>query len=334
MERGIGGVAHTPSVPQPPPKSSPLPGVLLRQGPRVAGTLGAMETTSGTADANGLTLAYEMRGSGPPLLAVMGLSGQLTDWPVGLIDMLAEQFTVITFDNRDSGLSTELAFTPPPRSAYVKAGLTRKAPSTGYLLSDMAADAVGLLDALGLDRVHLMGMSMGGMISQAVAIEYPTRVMSVTSVMSHTGDGKNGTPDPRIMLKLLRSTTPSREEAAQVLTERYRMFAGSSWDFEEHLIRAKAGVERSWRPEGTDRQLAAIQSSPDRTPDLRKLRVPTLVIHGLEDTLVRPTGGIATAEAIVGSRLLMFPDMGHDLPANRWGEIVEAIISNTRRAHA
>lgn len=291
-----------------------------------------MDVTSGTVRANGIQIAYEMRGSGPPLLAVMGLGGQLIDWPGGFIEMLAAHYTVITFDNRDIGLSTEFTGTPPPRSAYVKAQLTRKPVEAEYYLTDMAADAVGLLDALGIDQAHVMGMSMGGMISQTIAIVYPKRVLSLTSVMSNTGDNKNGTPDPKLLIKLSRATRPPAADAPQVLTEQYRMFAGSSWDFEEHLERSKASVARSYRPIGTERQLAAIQCSPDRTSELRKLRVPTLVVHGLEDTLVRPSGGIATAEAIPGSRLLMFPDMGHDIPVNRWDELVEAIRANTARA--
>lgn len=286
------------------------------------------------AQANGIDIAYEVTGDGPPLLMVMGLGGQLTDWPDGLIELLAARFTVIRFDNRDSGLSTHFTSTPPSTKALFKAQLSRKAVESEYLLTDMAADAAGLLDALNVEQTHVCGMSMGGMISQTLAIEHPDRVLSLTSVMSNTGDNKNGNIAPKLMLKLARRPEPNRDTAVDDSVEMFSMIAGSSWDREQHRLRSIESFERAWSPIGTGRQLAAIKASPDRTPLLADVTAPTLVVHGLADPLVRASGGIATARAVPGARLLMFPDMGHDLPATRWVELADAIGANADRARA
>ncbi len=279
--------------------------------------------------ANGITIEYEVRGEGEPLLLVMGLGGQLTDWPQNFVDLLASAgFKVITFDNRDQGLSTEFDWTPPSQFRVVVATLFKRPPKSGYMIADMASDAVGVLDALDVESAHVVGMSMGGMIAQSMAIHHPQRVCSLTSIMSNPGDGKNGRIAPSIMPKLAKMTTPTRESAAERSVEMFKLFSGSHYDPHEHLARTKVSVARSFRPAGTARQTAAIMASPDRTPELRQIEVPTLVIHGLMDKLVRPSGGTATAAAIPGSRLLMFPDMGHDLPQPRHQEIVDAIRRN------
>ena len=287
-----------------------------------------------SVEANGITIEYEEQGSGEPLLLVMGLAGQLSDWSPEFLDALAAHFRVIRFDNRDIGLSTEFSGTPPTDRQLAKALLLRRPIESEYRLSDMADDAAGLLDALGIDAAHVVGMSMGGMIGQTMAINHPHRVRSLTSVMSNTGDRKNGGIHRKVLRKLARRKPPTRETAAQDSVDAFRLFAGSSWDPQRHLERAQISVDRSWRPAGVARQNAAILASPDRTPDLAKVTTPTLVIHGLQDKLVKPSGGIATARAIPGSRLLMFPDMGHDLPETRRAETVEAIVTNTRRAAA
>lgn len=286
-----------------------------------------------TAQANGIDIAYEVTGDGPPLLMVMGLGGQLTDWPAGLISLLSERFTVIAFDNRDSGLSTHFSSTPPSTKDLFKAQFSRKPVDAEYQLTDMASDAVGLLDALNVERAHVVGMSMGGMISQTIAIEHPDRVLSLTSVMSNTGDNKNGNIAAKLMVKLARRPEPSRETAVEDSLAMFSMIAGSSWDREQHRLRSIESFERSWSPAGTGRQLAAIKASPDRTSLLAGVTVPTLVVHGLSDPLVRSSGGIATARAVPGARLLMFPDMGHDLPATRWAELTDAISANADRCH-
>jgi len=196
----------------------------------------------------------------------------------------------------------------------------------------MAADAVGMLDALGNERAHVVGMSMGGMISQQIAIDFPERVGSLVSVMSTTGNRRVGQPTPKVVRKSLRRQEPSIEHAVDQSVELFSEICGPTFDAAEFRELAVASVERSYRPDGTARQLAAIIASGDRTADLERLDVPTLVVHGLVDPLVRPSGGIATARAVPGSRLLMFNDMGHDLPRTRHAEIVDAIRANAARA--
>lgn len=284
--------------------------------------------------ANGIEICYEdTGGSGEPLLLVMGLGGQLIDWPQGFVDALVERgFRVIRHDNRDIGLSTEFDWPIPP-IRKVLAGFVAKRPlDVGYRITDMAADAAGLLDALSIESAHVVGVSMGGMIGQTMAFEHRAKVRSLTSIMSNTGDRRNGRADGRIMLRMARPPEVTRETAASIGTEMYSLWAGSSWDRAEHLARGERAVARSWRPAGVERQTAAIAASPDRTPGLATVTAPTLVIHGLEDRLVQPTGGIATCEAIPGSRLVMYPDMGHDLPRTRWNEMADEILINARRA--
>lgn len=284
--------------------------------------------------ANGIDLCYEEYGEGEPLLAVMGLGGQLIDWPPEFVEALTNRgFRVITFDNRDIGLSSEFSWTPPTRRTMMSNLVRPRDLEVGYRLTDMAADAAGLLDVLDIDRAHVVGMSMGGMIAQTLAIEHPRRVLSLTSIMSNTGDRRNGGINPKVMLKILRAPQVSRAEAPVHNTEMYSLWAGSSWDRATHLERNRIAVDRSFRPEGVERQTAAIAASPDRTAALGAVTAPTLVVHGLEDKLVVPSGGTATAAAIPHSRLLMFPDMGHDLPRSRDDEICDAIRLNADRAN-
>lgn len=277
---------------------------------------------------------------GDPLLLIMGLAGQLTDWPQGLVDQLSDAgFRVIRLDNRDAGLSTAFDWSPPSQTKMARSLLSKKPMplAAGYTLEDMADDAVGLLSELGVASAHMVGASMGGMIAQIIAFRHPERTMSLTSIMSNTGDRRHGLVAPKVLAKIARLKPVPKAEAAVVGTEMYAMFAGSLWDKDLHLERAKASVERSFRPGGTARQNAAILASPDRTADLGTVTAPTLVIHGLEDTLVLPSGGTSTAKAVPGSRLLVFPDMGHDLPEARWPEMVQAIHQNANRsqpAHA
>ncbi len=283
--------------------------------------------------ANGITIEYEEQGSGEPLLLVMGLGGQLVDWPQAFVDLLADAgFRVIRFDNRDIGLSTAIDAEPPTRGQLMKAVALRRPMPSAYLLRDMAADAVGLLDALGVDSSHVVGMSMGGMIGQQLAISFPGRVASLVSVMSTTGNRRVGQPSPRVIRKALRRPEPTAENAIEQGVELFREICGPTFDEAEFRLLAKTSFERSYRPDGTARQLAAIIASGDRTEELQRLHVPTLVIHGLVDTLVRPSGGMATARAIRDSRLLMFNDMGHDVPHTRHAEMVAAIASNAARA--
>ncbi len=286
-----------------------------------------------SVQANGITIEYEEQGSGEPLLLVMGLGGQLTDWPHEIVDLLAERgFRVIRHDNRDSGLSTEFTGPAPTNWQIAKSVLFRRPMSSQYLVGDMADDAVALLTALGIDSAHVVGVSMGGMIAQTMAIQHPTRVSSLTSIMSTTGNRRVGQPTLRVIRKFARRKPPTVATALDEAVETFREICGPTFDEHEFRAMAKVSIERSFRPVGTGRQTAAIMASGDRTEALGQLDVPTLVVHGLVDPLVRPSGGIATADAIRGSRLLMFNDMGHDLPRTRWVETVDAIAANAARA--
>jgi pimeloyl-ACP methyl ester carboxylesterase len=287
------------------------------------------------AAVNGITIEFEEYGSGDPLLLVMGLSGQLTDWPPELIEhLVAAGFRVIAPDNRDIGLSTEMSGEGLARSALVKAMLGRpvKAP---YSLSDMASDAVGVLDHLDIDRAHVVGMSMGGMISQEIAIGWPDRVLSLTSIMSHTGDRRHGLAKPSLSWRITRLGDPDPSNPSSVVDNSMKIWqwiSGPTYDEAVARQRIEAGVERSIRVQGTARQTAAIFASRDRTPLLASVKCPTLVVHGMVDPLVTPSGGRTTAKAVPGARLIEFPDMGHDLPTNRIPEIVEEIRRNADRA--
>jgi pimeloyl-ACP methyl ester carboxylesterase len=281
--------------------------------------------------ANGITIEYDEHGSGEPLLLVMGLGGQMIDWPDGFVDLLAEHFRVIRFDNRDSGLSTEFSSSPPRKSELVKAVVLRRRLQAEYLLADMARDAVGVLDALAIDRAHVVGISMGGMIAQMISIEHPDRVRSLTSIMSTTGNLRVGQPKLGILIESLRRPVPPAELAVDQGIDFFRKICAPTFDEVEFRQMAERSVARSYRPLGTARQTAAIIASPDRTNALRRLRTPTLVIHGLLDPLVRPSGGVATAKAVPGARLVMFNDMAHDLPATRWHEMVDEIAAIAAR---
>ena len=194
----------------------------------------------------------------------------------------------------------------------------------------MAADAVGLLDALGIERAHVVGASMGGMIAQTMAIEHPSRVLSLTSIMSTTGSRRVGQPTMRLILTAGRRPVPTQGDAVEMGIDLFRKVCGPTFDADEFRRLAAISVARSFRPAGTGRQAAAIIASGDRTPALRQLRLPTLVMHGMLDPLVRPSGGIATARAIPGARLVLFNDMAHDLPKTRHAEMADEIAAIAR----
>ena len=286
-----------------------------------------------TTVSTGITLEYEVHGEGDPLLLVMGLGGQLVAWPSSFIAGLVDRgFKVITFDNRDIGLSTKVDAAPPTKLQSAMFSISRRFAKSAYLLSDMAKDAVGLLDALNIERAHVVGMSMGGMIAQTMAIEHPSRVRSLTSIMSTTGNPRVGRPKTSVVVRALKLTGGSKETFADRQAALFKLFSGSLYDELEIREVAKLSLERDFTPDGTARQMAAIMASPDPTPQLKKLNVPTLVVHGLEDGLVQPSGGYATTKAIPGARLLAFPDMGHNLPQARIPEILDEIKRNTLRS--
>ena len=282
-------------------------------------------------EANGITIEYEIQGSGPDLLLVMGLGGQLTDWPQELVDALSRHFRVIRFDNRDIGLSTHATQPPPERIDFVKALVRASWVEPAYHLSDMAADAAALLDALDIGSAHVVGMSMGGMIAQLLALDHAPKVDSLCSIMSTTGRRTVGQPSPRVWRQLVRRTDATRDEAVDLALAFFSRIGGRDWDADAQRARTEASLARSFNPAGVLRQSMAIATTPDRTERLAAVEAPTLVVHGLDDTLVHPSGGMATAEAIGHSRLMMFPRMGHDLPATRHAELVEAIRVNAAR---
>jgi pimeloyl-ACP methyl ester carboxylesterase len=287
-----------------------------------------------TAPTNGIELFYVDEGDpeGDPLLLVMGLAAQLTGWPQPFVDELVGRgFRVVRPDNRDSGLSTQLDGVRG--DIFEVMGDPSTAP---YLLRDMAADALGLLDHLGIEEAHVVGASMGGMIAQTMAIEHPRRVRSLCSIMSTTGAWDVGQPTPEAMMAVL--TPPPREREG--IVDRSVEIAGiigsktHPLDPAELRRRAASFYDRAYRPQGSARQLSAILASGDRTPLLRKIKVPTVVIHGLQDTLIQPDGGRATAAAIPHAELIELPDMGHDLPPHLWPVIADAVEKNARRADA
>jgi pimeloyl-ACP methyl ester carboxylesterase len=289
--------------------------------------------------ANGIDLDHETMGdpSDPALLLVMGLGAQLISWDDEFCAALVDRgFHVIRYDNRDVGLSTKVEVPDdldvPTALMSAMGGEPVGAP---YLLADMAADALGLLDGLGIERAHVVGASMGGMIAQSIALAAPERVLSLTSIMSTTGDADVGAPSPEVLSVLLTPPPTDREGYIANSVEGSRVI-GSPEHFDEARARELAGrgYDRCFYPAGVAHQLLAIVSSPSRTEGLRRLDVPTLVIHGSADPLVNPSGGARTAEAIAGAELLVLDGMGHDLPRFYWSAVIEAITALAARAGA
>ena len=196
----------------------------------------------------------------------------------------------------------------------------------------MARDAIGVLAALNIDKAHVVGMSMGGMIAQQIAIDFPDRVRSLTSIMSTTGNPRVGRPKMKLVRKAMRRKEPTLDNAIELSIATFRDVCGPTFDADQFRALAEKSIARSFRPDGTSRQLAAIIASPDRTEALGRLQLPTLVIHGMLDPLVQPSGGLATARAIPGAKLVMYNDMAHDLPHTRWKEIADEIQSIAARA--
>jgi pimeloyl-ACP methyl ester carboxylesterase len=278
-------------------------------------------------------IAYETFGdpSDPALLLVMGLATQMIAWHEDFCAQLAERgFHVIRFDNRDVGRSSAMRDIPVPTLRQLA---LRSKKAAGYTLSDMAGDAVGLLDQLGIERAHVAGASMGGMIAQTIAIEHPERVLSLCSLMSNTGTRWSGQPKLATYRVLLGTPPKDRDKFIDHVLKVYRVIGSPGFDRNEDDLRdlAARSYDRGRNPAGSGRQLAAIIASGDRTSRLGSISVPTVVIHGTKDKLVSPSGGRATAKAIPGARLVKIEGMGHDLPRGTWSQIIGAIAENAAR---
>jgi pimeloyl-ACP methyl ester carboxylesterase len=289
------------------------------------------------APVNGIEIAYQEAGDpddGEPLLLVMGLATQMLAWDEELCAMLAERgFRVVRFDNRDIGHSTKIESAGVPSRTDMLLGRRRAA---AYLLRDMAADTIGLMDHLGIESAHLVGASMGGMIAQSTAIGHPGRVRSLVSIMSSTGNRWLGMPTWKAFGTLFVRPQRGREAAIEQTLRTFRIIGSPAYPMNEARIRELAGAsyDRSHSRAGIARQLHAITASRDRTPALERLRLPATILHGGSDPLIRPAAGRATARAIRDARLRIYPGMGHDLPPTLWPDFVEEIATTAARAGA
>lgn len=287
-----------------------------------------------TTTANGLTIAYETGGdrSDPPLLLVMGLGAQLIYWPDGFCRALADRgFFVVRYDNRDVGLSEKIEGGPAPDLA---GAFTGDGSSASYLVGDMAADGIGLLDALGIGAAHVVGASMGGMIAQHMAIRFPDRLLSLCSIMSTpTAVMAPDPPSPEAAAVLMGAPVSSREEAIAAGVAAVRVIGSPGFPAEDDYIAdlAARSYDRCFHPVGLARQLVAILASPPWSAELAGVTAPTVVIHGDADPLVRPSWGRATADAIPGATFVSVAGMGHNLPAGAWPVLVDAIAANAGR---
>jgi len=291
------------------------------------------------AKANKISVEYETFGnpSSPPILLIVGLGGHLIYWDEAFCRQLADAgLYVIRYDNRDAGLSTKFDEAGLPDImdviGKVMSGLKVSPP---YTIEDMASDAVGLLDALKIEKAHICGMSMGGMIAQSLAIHYPQRVLSLTSIYSTTGNPRLPQPKPEVMGFLLTPPPKEREPFIQFNLNVFRAFTGPGFGFDEEWVRKIMGraFDRCFYPQGVGRQLIAILTQENRKPVLKGVRAPTLVIHGDADPLVSVEAGKDTAEAVPGAELKIIKGMGHDLPhGEAWAQIADHIIAHTKKA--
>jgi pimeloyl-ACP methyl ester carboxylesterase len=281
-----------------------------------------------------IELCYETFGrpDDPAILLVMGLGTQMLAWHEDFCGKLASRgFFVIRFDNRDVGRSSQISHVKPPTPLQL---IMRSKSAAGYTLDDMAEDAAGLLDCLGIEAAHVVGASMGGMIAQMLAARHPQKVLSLVSIMSTTGHRRHGQPSPRIYDVFLKTPPRDPEAYTDHMVKLFKRIGSQGFDFNEGEFRERArrSLERAGSRKGFGRQMAAVIASGDRTEALKAITAPTLVIHGDNDPMVNPSGGRATAKAIPGARLQIIDGMGHDLPRGAWPEIIAGIVENAARA--
>jgi len=286
-----------------------------------------------STDNRNIELEYDHFGDPkqPALLLIMGFTAQMVAWDERFCQQLADRgHFVIRFDNRDCGLSTKLDGVPSNSDAVIMAAMMEtEMPPVAYTLSDMAADAAQLLDHLQIERAHIMGASMGGMIAQTFAIEHPHRTKTLISIMSQPGELTVGQPTQEAM-ELIVTPAPSNRDEYIAFAPKWQLWQSKKYRSDELSIKAAIrDFDRSNYPEGGPRQMAAIYASGSRAEGLQKLDIPTLVIHGTEDQLITPSGGERTAELIPNSTLLMVDDMGHDMPEPLWPLYLDAISKHT-----
>ncbi|CAB4808796.1 unannotated protein [freshwater metagenome] len=276
-----------------------------------------------------IEIEYETFGDSknPVLILMEGHGAQMVKWDTEYCKMFAaKNLYVIRFDNRDCGLSTKFDGIEVDLGAVLKAALLEETvPPVPYTLSDMAGDVVGLLDFLKIDRAHIFGVSLGGMIAQVLTIEHPTRVRSLISVMSMSGEPEFGQSTPEAIGALL-SESPSDRSGYIEHSTVYQVYHSKKYRSDEFSKTSAArDFDRMYYPQGSTRQLAAVYASGRRTEQLRTIKTPTLVIHGKDDTLISPSGGERTAELIPNAKLVLVDDMGHDMPKPLWGYLVDLI---------
>ncbi len=296
-------------------------------------------TVPSNFDAARVSIAYDAFGDAAhdAMLLIAGLGTQRIRWTNAFCEALAARgYRVIRFDNRDSGDSTHFAeHAPPDLGALIATLMAGKRPAIPYTLYDMAADAIGLMDALKIDRAHVVGRSMGGMIAQILASEYPARVRSLASIMSSTGNPALPQAAQDVMAMMLRPAPDPRSDHEAFVAHRIafaRRIAGKEFDEAAHrdIVLAELGCGHD--PAGTARQLAAMVAAGDRRARLATIKAPTLVVHGSDDPLILPACGQDTAVSIPGADYLPIDGMGHDIPAERDAAIIAAIDRNARKA--
>jgi pimeloyl-ACP methyl ester carboxylesterase len=285
-----------------------------------------------TSTPSGLDICFRTEGDrdGEPLMLITGLGQQLISWPQGFVDgLVARGFFVIRHDNRDTGRSSRVSIKPP--TLWQQA--IRRFSAEQYTLADMAEDSIAVLDAVEIERAHVVGMSMGGMLAQTVAARSPERTASLTSIFSNTGGLLNGWVDPRALLAVIKAPVREREANAEAFVAMLKVIASAGFPLDEAEMRrlALASYDRgdgATAHRGTARQIGAIYKSGDRRRELQTVTAPTLVIHGDHDLMVHPSGGRATANAIPGAQLVTIRGMGHELPRGAWPQLLDLIIEH------